>query len=319
MSACFRLPLLAALLSSVLACEMAWRSAMGADPVPVATVLAQLDPSTGAPKEAGREFTLRGVVGARLVLPDSKTVAFVLNGGEPALMVFAASPTPMADLLPRNEVTLKGKLGAGPLGGGLELADGTVSLLATNKAFGNSEPRGAGFMADATSLAGRYVQITNVTFAGPKFDASGAVRVRSLDGAEATVRVGKAAAGREVPAGAQDVFGFVLKTTDGWQVVAARSLTVERREMLNLATKHTCITCHNPDMKVVGPAYREVAAKYRDDSEASGKLIAQMRTGGSGKWGTVPMLPFDGKIPTQEMQRLADWILGYRWDAIFAD
>jgi cytochrome c551/c552 len=49
------------------------------------------------------------------------------------------------------------------------------------------------------------------------------------------------------------------------------------------------------------------------------KVIAQMRTGGSGKWGPVPMIPFEGKVPPGDMERLAGWILGYRWDSVLAD
>lgn len=289
------------------------------NPTAIPEVLAQIDASSGKPKEAGKEFVIHGVVGARLILPDASAVAFVLNPGEPALQVFAPTAAAAADLLPRNEVTLGGKLTMGPLGAGLELKPGSISVAATNKAFGASEPRGASFLADPSSLAGRYVQITNVTFVGPKFADSGLGRVKGADGAEAVVRVSKAASAREVPAGAQDVFGFVLKSAEGWQLVAARSLTVERKELLNLATKHICITCHNPDMKVVGPAYRDVAAKYRDDPEATAKMISQMRTGGSGKWGQVPMLPFEGKVPPDDMKRLAEWIFGYRWDSLLAD
>jgi cytochrome c551/c552 len=288
-------------------------------PTPIPEVLALLDSESGKPKEPGRELTIRGVVGARLVLPDSRAIALVLQAGEPALQVFAASAAMLVDLVPRNEVTLSGKLAVGPLGAGLELKPGSVSVSATNKPFGASEPRGADFLKDASSLAGRYVQLTNVTFVDAKLDASGLARVKSPEGAEAILRVGKASAGREVPQGAQDVFGMPLKTPEGWQLVATRFLTVERKELTALATKHTCITCHNPDMKIIGPAYRDVASKYRDDPEAVAKVVSQMRTGGSGKWGPIPMLAFEGKVPPNEMQRLASWILGYRWDSVLAD
>lgn len=288
-------------------------------PTPIPEVLSQFEVATDKPKKAGKELSIHGVVGARLVLPDSRVIALVLNAGEPALQVFASSAAALADLVPRNEVTLSGKLGVGPLGGGLELKPGSVSVAATNKAFGASELRGTDFLKDASSLAGRYVQITNVTFVDSKFDASGLARVKSSDGVEAVLRIGKASAGREAPTGAQDIFGFPWKTTDGWQLVAARFLTVERKDLLNLATKHTCITCHNPDLKIIGPAYRDVAVKYRDDPEAIAKVISQMRTGGSGKWGPIPMLPFEGKVPPADMQRLAAWILGYRWDSVLAD
>jgi hypothetical protein len=52
-------------------------------PTPIPEVLALLDSESGQPKEPGRELTIRGVVGARLVLPDSRAVALVLQAGEP--------------------------------------------------------------------------------------------------------------------------------------------------------------------------------------------------------------------------------------------
>ncbi|MBL9126986.1 MAG: hypothetical protein JNL97_05035, partial [Verrucomicrobiales bacterium] len=177
---------------------------------PISEVLAGIDTASGKPKEAGKRHSVRGVVGARLVLPDSRTVAWVLAPGEPALRVFAPTPAAAAALLPRNEVSLSGVLAVGPLGPGLELDPTSVTLSGTNKPFGASELRGADFFADASTLAGRYVQLTNVTFVGEKFDATGIAKVKSASGAEVVVRVGKAAAGREVPRGAQDVFGFVV-------------------------------------------------------------------------------------------------------------
>lgn len=295
-----------------------WSASRAQTTTPIPEVLGRIDPATGKPREAG-EFTVHGVVGARLVLTDSSAVALVLNAGEPVLPVFAPTASALADLLPRHEVTLTGTLSEGPLGAGLLLKAGSVTVAATNKAYGASELRGASFLRDASSLAGRHIQLTNVSFVDAKFDTTGTARVKSSDGMEAVLRVGKLAAGRSVPAGSVDVFGFPVRTEAGWQLVAARFLTVERKELLALATKHLCITCHNPDLKVVGPSYRDVAAKYRDDSEAAAKLIAQMRAGGSGKWGTVPMLPFEGKVPPDDMKRLAEWILGYRWDSILAD
>ena len=72
-------------------------------------------------------------------------------------------------------------------------------------------------------------------------------------------------------------------------------------------------------LRALAVAARPLILDRSDDPEAAGKLILQMRTGGSGKWGVVPMLPFEGKIPAGEMQRLAGWILGYRWDSVLAD
>jgi cytochrome c551/c552 len=289
-----------------------------ADSTAIKDVLAQIDPATGKAKNTATDFTVTGFVATKLTLPDGRVVAFVLAPGEAALPVLAgAADGP--NLMPRNAVTLSGKLGDGPLGEALAVDAGSVQVSATNQPFGNSEPRGAAFFADASSLAGRYVQLTNVTFEAAKFDASGTATVKSGDGAEVKLLVGKGAAGRDVPAGATDIFGVVVKAGGSWQLVAARFLPVTRREATALAQKSTCFNCHNPDMKVVGPAYRDVAAKYRNDPDAKAKLISQMETGGSGKWGPVPMTPFKGIVAPDDMNKLADWILGYRWDAILAE
>ena len=52
---------------------------------------------------------------------------------------------------------------------------------------------------------------------------------------------------------------------------------------------------------------------------AVNKIIAQMQNGGTGKWGAVPMPPLKTTVPPDDMPKLANWILGYRWDAILAE
>jgi cytochrome c len=58
-----------------------------------------------------------------------------------------------------------------------------------------------------------------------------------------------------------------------------------------LLTKSGCTACHSNDKKVVGPAYKDVAAKYAKDAGAAAKLAAKVKAGGSGVWGQVPMPP----------------------------
>jgi cytochrome c len=59
----------------------------------------------------------------------------------------------------------------------------------------------------------------------------------------------------------------------------------------DLLQKSGCTACHANDKKVVGPAYIEVAAKYKGDAGAAAKLAAKVKSGGSGVWGPVPMPP----------------------------
>ena len=58
-----------------------------------------------------------------------------------------------------------------------------------------------------------------------------------------------------------------------------------------LAQKSGCLACHGVEKKVLGPSYKEVAAKYKSDKGAEAKLVAKVKAGGSGVWGPVPMPP----------------------------
>ena len=72
--------------------------------------------------------------------------------------------------------------------------------------------------------------------------------------------------------------------------------------------KDGCAACHSVDKKVVGPAYEEVAAKYKGDAGAAAKLIKKVKDGGSGVWGPVPMPP-NSTVSDADIKSLVDWIL----------
>lgn len=76
-----------------------------------------------------------------------------------------------------------------------------------------------------------------------------------------------------------------------------------------IATQYGCLGCHNVTVKLVGPPYKEIAAKYRNDADAFGKVAEQIRKGGSGKWGPIIMPPFP-QVSPEETKALTDWILG---------
>jgi sulfite dehydrogenase len=78
-----------------------------------------------------------------------------------------------------------------------------------------------------------------------------------------------------------------------------------------LATKYGCLGCHNVSTKIVGPPYKDVAAKYREDAGAVAKIGQQIHQGGSGKWGPIIMPPFP-MISDAEIKTLADWILSQK-------
>ena len=79
----------------------------------------------------------------------------------------------------------------------------------------------------------------------------------------------------------------------------------------DLAKKHNCFACHAVDKKVVGPAYKQVADKYRGDKAAAAKLVEKVKKGGAGVWGPVPMPP-NAAVPDAEVKKLVDWILSLK-------
>jgi cytochrome c len=75
-----------------------------------------------------------------------------------------------------------------------------------------------------------------------------------------------------------------------------------------LAKQKNCLACHAIDKKLVGPAYKDVAAKYKGDKDAAAKLAKKIREGGVGVWGQVPM-PANPQVNEQEAMSLAKWVL----------
>ena len=75
-----------------------------------------------------------------------------------------------------------------------------------------------------------------------------------------------------------------------------------------LATAKNCMACHAVDKKLVGPSYKEVAAKYSGQKDAVDKLAAKIMKGGSGVWGPVPM-PANAQVNDADAKKLAAWVL----------
>ncbi len=75
-----------------------------------------------------------------------------------------------------------------------------------------------------------------------------------------------------------------------------------------LAQKKNCLACHAVDKKVIGPAYKEVSAKYAGQKDAADKLAQKILKGGSGVWGAVPM-PANPQVNEAEAKQLATWVL----------
>jgi cytochrome c len=74
-----------------------------------------------------------------------------------------------------------------------------------------------------------------------------------------------------------------------------------------LAEKFRCLACHRVDEANVGPAFREVAKRYKDDAEAMEKLVAKVKKGGRGNWGKIPMPA--NELSDGDLRTLVRWVL----------
>lgn len=75
-----------------------------------------------------------------------------------------------------------------------------------------------------------------------------------------------------------------------------------------LAQKNGCMACHGVGNKIVGPAFKDVAAKYQGNKEAEAQLIKKVKNGGSGVWGSIPMPPHP-EMNNKDIKTLIRWIL----------
>jgi len=95
-------------------------------------------------------------------------------------------------------------------------------------------------------------------------------------------------------------------------VVAGLSISAPARANADLAQKKNCLSCHTVQKKVVGPAFKDVAAKYAGQKDAEDKLVQKVLKGGSGSWGAVFMPAMkDANPPVSEAEarQLVHWVL----------
>ena len=76
-----------------------------------------------------------------------------------------------------------------------------------------------------------------------------------------------------------------------------------------LAKSKNCLACHSVANKIVGPAFKDVAAKYKGDGAALATLADKVRNGGGGAWGDIPMPPNAATTSEAEAEILVKWIL----------
>ena len=77
---------------------------------------------------------------------------------------------------------------------------------------------------------------------------------------------------------------------------------------LALARSKNCMSCHAVERKVLGPAFKDVASRYKDNKDAPGFLATKIMKGGAGVWGPVPM-PANNQVSEADAKKLAAWVL----------
>lgn len=97
--------------------------------------------------------------------------------------------------------------------------------------------------------------------------------------------------------------GAVLSFTMPAPAVAADAAKVEA-----LLKQYNCLQCHGTDKKILGPAYKDVAKKYKGQKDAAVVLAKKIKEGGKGVWGPVPMPPND-KVGDADIRLMVGWIL----------
>jgi len=102
---------------------------------------------------------------------------------------------------------------------------------------------------------------------------------------------------------------LALVTLAGAALLAAGAAQAQSAE--DLLKKHACTACHANDKKLVGPAYKDVAHKYRGDAKAAAMLADKVKKGGSGTWGPVPMPP-NANVPDADIKTMVTYVLGLK-------
>jgi len=95
--------------------------------------------------------------------------------------------------------------------------------------------------------------------------------------------------------------------------VTAASLFIGTQALagIELAQKNGCTACHQVDKKVVGPAFKDVAAKYKGDKTAEARLAKKVKEGGKGVWGEIPMPP-NSQVKDEDIKAIVHWVLSLK-------
>lgn len=100
-----------------------------------------------------------------------------------------------------------------------------------------------------------------------------------------------------------------MKKLSAILLLSAAGLVVSGQAVADeaLAKAKNCTTCHANDKKLIGPSYKDVAAKYKAADVPM--LVDKVLNGGSGVWGAVPMTPNKATVSKEEAEKLVKWVL----------
>jgi cytochrome c len=93
-------------------------------------------------------------------------------------------------------------------------------------------------------------------------------------------------------------------------VTSWANATISDADAVQLMAKYNCQACHQVDKQLVGPAFRDIARKYKADAGAVSKLQAKVKNGSSGVWGAIAMPP--NNVPAADLQALVEWVMSLK-------
>jgi cytochrome c len=96
-------------------------------------------------------------------------------------------------------------------------------------------------------------------------------------------------------------------------VIAATCLIAAGAAQANdkLAQASGCMACHSVESKLIGPSFKDIAAKYRGNKAAEAELIKKVKSGGKGVWGDIPMTP-NAHVKDEDIKTLVQWALSIK-------
>ena len=104
---------------------------------------------------------------------------------------------------------------------------------------------------------------------------------------------------------------LVMVAAAGSLLAATQAGAVDMAAGQALAQKSGCMACHGVDKKIIGPAYKDVAAKYKGQKDAEAKMIDKVKKGGSGVWGPMPMPANSPAVKDDDIKTLVQWVLAH--------